>query len=253
MKPGLLAAADRKDGERALCRVMRSLAITNQKGGSGKSTLSVNLAVEAARRGERVLVLDTDPQGSALSWAATRGAGDPDVEALETARVPIRLYRARREGVTLVIIDTQPRAEIPLAALLRAVDFALVPLRPSTFDLATLQETLRLILAARRPGCVVLNSCPARAPEIARTREAAQELGLALAPVELGERRAYMRAVASGRGVSEFEPSGPAAAEIASLWTYVDARLASEANAAAPESAPASIPQGAHFAPEAVS
>ena len=229
---------------------MRSLAITNQKGGSGKSTLSVNLAVEAVRRGERVLVLDTDPQDSALSWAATRGTGDPDVEAVETARVPIRLYRARREGVTLVIVDTQPRAEVPLAALLRSVDFALVPLRPSTFDFATLQPTLRLVLAAHLPGCIVLNSCPARAPEIARTREAAQSLGLALAPVELGERRAYMRAVATGRGVSEFESNGPAAAEIASLWSYVSERLANVASEAPPERG-AAVPAGAHFAPDA--
>jgi chromosome partitioning protein len=229
---------------------MRSLAITNQKGGSGKSTLSVNLAVEATRRGERVLVLDTDPQGSALSWAQTRGAIEPEVEAVETARVPIRLYRAKREGVTLVIIDTQPRAEVPLAALLRGVDFAVVPLRPSTFDTAMLQMTLRPILAARLPGCIVLNSCPARAPEVARTREATQALGLPLSPVELGERRAFMRAVATGRGVSEFEPGGPAAAEIANLWTYVDGAM-TNGEGGAPEIA-AVTPAGAHFAPETV-
>ncbi len=226
---------------------MRALAITNQKGGSGKSTLSVNLAVEATRRGERVLVLDTDPQGSALAWASLRGPLPPEVEAVETARVPIRLYRARVDGVTLVIIDTQPRAEVPLAALLRSVDFALVPLRPSTFDLAMLQKTLHPIRAARRPGCIVLNSCPARAPEVARTREAVRDVGIPLAPVEIGERRSYMRAAASGRAVCEFEPSGPAAAEIANLWTYVEQQLADD-SASAHESSAA--PRGAHFAPE---
>jgi chromosome partitioning protein len=225
---------------------MRSLAITNQKGGSGKSTLSVNLAVEAARRGDRVLVLDTDPQGSALSWAAAREGGSPDVEAVETARVPIRLYRARQEGVDLVIVDTQPRAEIPLAALLRGVDFALVPLRPSTFDLAMLETTLRPILSAKVAGAIVLNSCPARAPEVARARDAARSLGLPLAPVELGERRAYMRAVASGRGVAEFDPNGPAALEIAALWTYVRAAMGGD-----PDEAPdLTAPRGAHFAPD---
>jgi chromosome partitioning protein len=225
---------------------MRSLAVTNQKGGSGKSTLSVNLAVEAARRGERVLVLDTDPQGSALSWAVSRGEAEPTVEAVETARVPIRLYRARRDGITLVVVDTQPRSEVSLAALLRGVDFALVPLRPSSFDLATLQQTLRLILSAGRPGCIVLNSCPARAPEIARTRQATMGLGLPLAPVELGERRAYMRAAALGRGVSEFDPAGPAAGEIAQLWAYILERLPPE------EAAETTPPEGAHFAPEPV-
>jgi chromosome partitioning protein len=226
---------------------MRSLAITNQKGGSGKSTLSVNLAVEAARSGKRVLVLDTDPQGSALSWAASREGDDPRVEPVETARVPIRLYRARQEGVDLVIVDTQPRAEIPLAALLRGVDFALVPLRPSTFDLAMLETTLRPILAAKVPGAIVLNSCPARAPEVGRAREAARSLGLPLAPVELGERRAYMRAVASGRGVAEFDPSGPAAAEIAALWSYVREEMGDESD----DTADVPVTRGAHFAPDA--
>lgn len=250
MRLAEIAATDRKAAERALCRLMRSLAITNQKGGSGKSTLSVNLAVEATRRGERVLVLDTDPQASALAWASSREAPEPAVEAVETARVPIRLFRARREGVTLVIIDTQPRAEAPLAALLRSVDYALVPLRPSTFDLAVLQKTLRPVLAAHLPGCIVLNSCPARAPEVARTREATQNLGVELAPVELGERRAYMRAAASGRAVGEFEPNGPAAAEIAGLWTYVEARLAEVAPDAPSENGLSPAPEGAHFAPE---
>jgi len=225
---------------------MRSVAITNQKGGSGKSTLSVNLAVEATRRGERVLIIDTDPQGSALSWASLRGPLPPEVEAVETARVPIRLYRARVDGVTLVIVDTQPRAEIPLAALLRSVDFALVPLRPSSFDLAILEKTLRPILAARRPGCIVLNSCPARAPEVARTRAAVQDVGLPLAPVELGERRSYMRAAASGRAVSEFEANGPAAQEVANLWRYLADRLPGGAASERDDS----VPGGAHFAPE---
>ena len=225
-------------------RLMRSLAIANQKGGSGKSTLSVNLAAEAARRGERVLVLDTDPQRSTLAWAAARGADEPRVEPVESVRVPIRLHRARRDGFSLVIVDTQPRAEVPLAALLRSVDFVLVPLRPSTFDLVTLEQTLRLVAAAGRPGCIVLNSCPARAPEIAKTREVTQGLSLPLDPVELGERRAYMRAVASGRGVCEFEPGGPAAAEIASLWTYVEGRL--------PSSAPPAAPSPEEVAPSAV-
>jgi chromosome partitioning protein len=200
---------------------MRSLAVTAQKGGVGKTTLAIHLAVAAARAGERVLVLDADPQGSCVTWSSLRDEEEPRVERVEPPDVPDRLRRAAAEGVTVVVVDTAPRASTSLAALLRSVDYAVVPLRPSVLDVATLGQSLAIIVAARRPGVIVLNACPPRAPEIAETRAAVAELVLPLAPVEVAERRAYGRALASGLAVAEFDPSGPAAAEMDALWSYV--------------------------------
>jgi chromosome partitioning protein len=196
------------------------MAITAQKGGVGKTTLAVHLAVAAMRAGERVLILDADPQGSCLTWAGLRDHKEPRVEPCEPAAVGERLRRAKSEGYTLAVADTAPRAATSLASLLRTVDYALVPLRPSAFDMATLEQSLAIVAAADRRGAIVLNACPARAPEIAETRASLADLELPLAP-EIGERRAYGRAVASGQAVVEFDPHGAAAAEMAVLWAFV--------------------------------
>jgi chromosome partitioning protein len=200
---------------------MRSLAITAQKGGVGKTTLTVHLAVAALRAGERVLILDADPQGSCVTWASLRDREEPHVERIEPADVAARLEQASSEGYSLALVDTQPRASSSLALLLRAVDYAIVPLRPSAFDLATLEQSLSIVEAAGRPGAIVLNACPSRSAEVAETRESIADLSLPLAPIEIGERRIYSRAVGSGQAVVEFQPISFAAMETASLWKFV--------------------------------
>src|SRR5476651_69354 len=100
---------------------MRSIAITASKGGVGKTTLSVHLAVAALRAKERVLIVDADPQGSSSTWKSLREDDEPNVEQIEPEDVPERLRRAGSEGYTLTIVDTQPRAASSLAALLRGV------------------------------------------------------------------------------------------------------------------------------------
>lgn len=203
---------------------MRTIAIVAQKGGAGKTTVTVHLAVAALLAGERVAIVDTDPQRTALAWAQTRGAETPTVVA--TNRVEDAKYEAATDGYTVLLIDTAPVAAAATTAYLRVSDFALVPLRPSAFDLTTLDQTLALVRAAGTPSAIVLNACPARAPEVREARGLCGGDGVPLAPVELAERRAYARAVQTGRAVQEFEPNGAAAAEIAALWRYVQERTA---------------------------
>jgi len=89
---------------------MRTLALKSQKGGAGKSTLVVNLAVEAMNAGEKVRIIDTDPQGSSVAWGDARGI-EPMVEAIDAGRIVDALKRAKRDGITFAIIDSAPRAE----------------------------------------------------------------------------------------------------------------------------------------------
>lgn len=110
--------------------------------------------------------------------------------------------------------------------IVEAADFAVVPLRPSAFDIQTLDQTLAIVTAARRPGVIVLNACPSRAPEVAEARALCTNLEVPLSIVELRHRRAYARAVQSGRAVMEFDPRGAAADEIARLWRDVNSRSA---------------------------
>jgi chromosome partitioning protein len=203
---------------------MRSFAILSQKGGCGKSTVAVHLAVAAQRAGERVVILDSDPQRSALAWGDAREDEDPAVVAIDAGNVPAALTAAGKDGFTVAIVDTAPRAEPIAAAVARAVSFVLIPLRPSAFDFATLPRTVAIVTAAKTPAALLLNACPSRAPEVTQARELCGAQPIPLAAVELGERRAYARAVQSGRSVQELEPGGAAADEIARLWAYADKR-----------------------------
>lgn len=200
---------------------MTTIAVVAQKGGSGKTTLTVHLAVAALLAGERVAVLDTDSQGSAMAWRRTRTEEEPTVIDVDPGDVQAALEEAKKDGYTVVLIDTAPRAEPVAAATVRAADFAIVPMRPSAFDLATIEQVIAIVTAAGTPGTIVLNACPARAPEVAEARTMCGDLALPLATVQLGDRRAFARAVQTGRSVQEFEPRGPAAAEIIALWKYV--------------------------------
>src|SRR5579859_7372845 len=148
------------------------------------------------RAGENVAIIDTDPQHSASAWARTRKAEEPIVVDVDPGEVPDALAEARRDGYSLVLIDTSPRAEPIAAATCRASDFVLAPVRPGAFDLATVEQTVSIITAAGKASAlaIVLNGCPARAPEVAEARILCEGLAAPLAPVELGLRRSYARA-----------------------------------------------------------
>jgi len=203
---------------------MRTLALASQKGGAGKSTLVVHLAVEAMNAGETVRIIDTDPQGSSIAWGDARGI-EPIVEATDAGRIVDALKRAKRDGITFAIIDSAPRASASLAGVLRAVDGVLVPVRPSAFDVATIEQSIRLVVAAGRPGWLVLNACPPRAPEVAETLDVITDRKLERVPVEIGERRAYASAVATRRSVSEFDAGSTAADEIRAFWKFLSRKL----------------------------
>jgi chromosome partitioning protein len=215
---------------------VRTIAIVAQKGGAGKTTLAVHLAVAAMRAGENVALLDTDPQGSAIAWsnarASSNGAssrakrliGELTVVAIDAADVTGAIAEAHRDGYTLVLIDTAPRTAPLAAAIVRAASFVLIPQRPSAFDLAALDRTVAIVNAAKTPALIVLNACPSRAPEVDEAREVCKGHGLDVAAVAIGDRRAFARAVQTGRAVEEFSPRSPAAAEIRDLWALIDRR-----------------------------
>lgn len=196
------------------------LGVLAQKGGTGKSTITVHLAVEAERNGERVLVLDADPQASSLAWGQNRDAETPRVERLQDGVKNVSVGDA-----TLVVVDFPPRASAAVAVLAEQLDYAIVPLQPSSFDMATVDTTARILRAARVKYAVVLNRAPERSIDVGNAREYLDGLEVEYAPVAIGDRRAFVRALMSGESVSEFEPRGRAAEEIANLWAFVKGNL----------------------------
>jgi chromosome partitioning protein len=102
-----------------------------------------------------------------------------------------------------------------------AADLVIIPCRPAAFDLAAVGAAVEIVQAAAARAVFVLSACPFRAPEIAETRAVLEGYGLPVAPVAITDRRAFARAVATGRAVTEFDSGGKAAEEIRSLWQSI--------------------------------
>jgi chromosome partitioning protein len=205
--------------------MMLTIAFLSQKGGSGKTTLAVHTAVAAERSGETVFLIDTDPQGSAQAWSQARTHHRPPVQKAIASTITRLLEQAAQQKATLVVIDTAPHATPGVDVIAAAADLLLIPCRPSAFDLAAMASSVQVAKAAGKPAAFIMNACPARAPEVGETREVLESYHLPLAPVAIGDRRAFARAVATGRAVTEFDPEGKAAEEITKLWTWIRTRI----------------------------
>ena len=200
---------------------MNVIAFLSQKGGSGKTTLSVHTAVAAEATGERVCVIDADPQESATAWANAREAGTPIVATAQAGELDAALRAAEGEGMTLAVVDAPPHAAPAAGQIARRSELVLIPVRPSAFDLAAVPAAVEIVAAAKVRGAFVLSACPFRAPEIGETRAALEAYGLPIVPGEITDRRAFARAVTTGSAVTEFEAEGKAAEEIRALWAWI--------------------------------
>lgn len=198
---------------------MKKVALISQKGGSGKSTLSLHLATEASRMGKKVLVIDLDPQGNATRWAGRRGDLPPDVSAESPAALDEVLIDAEKEGYDLVVFDTAPNADRTALRAAKAADLIMIPCRPSQFDLEAIGATLDLCEVAKRPAVVVLNAAPIRSRVVEEAREAVKGRGATVCPVIVRERVALRHCMPDGRVAAELDPESAAAKEIAALYS----------------------------------
>jgi len=201
---------------------MHVIAILSQKGGTGKTTLSLHLAVAAERAGHVAAVIDLDPQASAAGWKDSRPGETPVVVSIPSTRLPQALDLARGAGADLVLLDTAPHSsEVALAAA-EAADLVLIPCRAGILDLRAIGATARLAKIAGKPAHVILNSMPPRATNIiADAREAVRVHGLDVAPVTIQQRAAYAHALTAGQTAQEYEPNGKAAEEMAELYAWL--------------------------------
>jgi chromosome partitioning protein len=206
------------------------VALLNQKGGVGKTTLALHLAGCWAGRGKRVLVVDADPQGSALDWSEQRSREDlPRLfGVLGLARET--LHRELPEiaaGYDRVVIDGPPRvAGIARSALL-AADLVLVPVQPSPFDGWASAEMLRLLDEARvfRPSLtarMLFNRCAARTVIARETAEALTDHDPPVLASRVGQRIAFADTARTGRLVHEVPAGLIAAQEIAAVAAEID-------------------------------
>lgn len=201
---------------------MKTLAILSQKGGTGKTTLALHLAVAAERAGYPVAVLDLDPQSSATAWGDSRSDEAPSVTSIQASRLSQARDLAAKSGAALVIIDSAPHSADAAVAAAEAADLILTPCRPGILDLRAIATTARIVKLVGRPGFVVLNHAPPRAPRLIEDAlDAARQHGLDVSPIVIHQRSAFAHSLTSGQTAQEYEPDGKAAEEISSLFKWV--------------------------------
>jgi|RhiMetdeSRZDD1v2_1073273.scaffolds.fasta_scaffold15948_15 chromosome partitioning protein len=200
---------------------MKTVAILSQKGGTGKTTLALHLAVEAERSGAAAVIVDLDPQASATSWSDLREQETPAVVSAQATRLAQVLATVEAHGAALVFIDTAPHVESAALAAARAADLILIPCRPAILDLKAIGMTIDLVRIAKTPAVVVLNAVPPRGPLTREAGEAVEGYGIPLSPVSLGHRSAFVHALTAGATAQEYEPHGKAAEEVTKLYTWI--------------------------------
>jgi chromosome partitioning protein len=212
---------------------MKVWSIVSQKGGSGKTTLALHLAIAAAHD-LKVLVIDLDPQQSAERWHAIRqrttgSKDDPSIAAGPYTKLPEMLRIARKLGADLVLIDTPPKLDKAITAALSPATLALIPVKSSILDLQALEDCVRVVdfAKARAKTVVVMNAVPSGRNKDAAVKEVtryAERHDLEVMPERLSELPAYAMGLRSGRGVTEAERNGTAAKEINALLEALWAR-----------------------------
>ena len=187
--------------------------MASQKGGSGKTTLSGHLAVQAQLAGAGpVVLIDIDPQGSLADWWNEREADLPAFAQTTVSRLASDLAILRQQGFKLAVIDTPPAITMAIQSVISVAELIVIPTRPSPHDLRAVGATVDLCERAGKPKI---------------TSEAAVALSQhgTVAPITIHHRTDFAGSMIDGRTVMEVDPKGRSAQEVIHLWDYISDRL----------------------------
>ncbi|MBI1365720.1 MAG: AAA family ATPase [Alphaproteobacteria bacterium] len=204
---------------------MRVIVFASQKGGSGKTTLSGHIAVEAERQGAGpVALIDTDPQGSLAKWWNVRQDPAPAFIQSVFSNLFQDLDRARDEGFRLVVIDTPPAVTRAISEVVSFADLVVAPTRPSPHDMRAVGPTVDIVEARGKQLVFVVNAATPRARITSEAAIALSQHGT-VAPTIIHHRVDFAASMIDGRTVMEIDPVCRSAQEISELWRYLHDRL----------------------------
>lgn len=202
---------------------MFTISLIGQKGGTGKTTVALGLAVAAFRAGKVVAVVDLDPQASAANWKDRRTEDNPAVVSAQSSRLKQTLAAAADLGAEIVFIDTAGRNDDSALNAARQSDLVLIPTRTNIVELEALPAAADILrLSGNPPAFVVLNGIHPTATKQATEARALvrSTFGLECAPGHLCHRSAYADAMTSGKTPQELDEEGRAAAELDALYRF---------------------------------
>lgn len=204
---------------------MQTIALISQKGGAGKTTVALHLAVAFATSGRNTAVIDLDPQASAANWSDRREAELPIVISAHASRLQHEMQRAQDAGCDVLVLDTAPHSDRTALDAAKAADIILMPCRAAILDIEAVTTTLELVQTTGRPIYAILNATTPQGHEAREASEALAELNVQTCPTWLGNRVAFARSLVNGQTAQEIDPKGKAAQEIAKLHKFVHAIL----------------------------
>ncbi len=204
---------------------MYTVVMASQKGGSGKTTLSGHMAVEADRQGAGpVALIDTDPQGSLSHWWNARAKETPLFAKVGLLELGDALKQLREAGIRLAVIDTPPAITAQISQVVQYADLVVVPTRPSPHDLRAVGATVDIAERHGKPLIFVVNGATARARITGEAAVALSQHGT-VAPVTIHHRVDFAASMVDGRTVGEVVAKSQSAKEVSDLWVYIQDRL----------------------------